>query len=431
MKLIGNRLTFVSDAATLSACNSGSEFKDGAKLATEYTYDANGNMTKDLNKEIDIQYNVLNLPDKVTFSDGSTISYLYGANGVKLRTIHKIGSTTTTTDYCGNVVYENGVAKRLLTEEGYVSLSDRKYQYYLKDHQGNNQVVTDQNGEVEETSYYYPFGGIFLSTGSDVQPYKYNDKELNTEKGLNWYDYGARQYDAVLGRWNTVDPMAEKMYQWSPYTYCFDNPIKHIDEDGNIPWVAGLVGRAIDYGFQVLGNRFERKSWTQSLTDVNVQSIIVSAGTSMTGVGLGNVVNKGIALTKVAQASTKVGTVIKVAGEMAVDATMSVASQAINNGDVNAETAVLDVAVGKAAGIVGDKMKTSYQKSETGRLLYRQADHANRVAGSNPRASRAKKASTTTLKAQNYGEDAKVATSTAVSTFGNNIIDWWKKTDNN
>ena len=76
-------------------------------------------------------------------------------------------------------------------------------------------------------------------------------------------------------------------------------------------------------------------------------------------------------------------------------------------------------------------MKTSYQKSETGRLLYRQADHANRVAGSNPRASRAKKASTTTLKAQNYGEDAKVATSTAVSTFGNNTIDWWKKTDNN
>lgn len=425
----------MDDTATTSAYNNGFEFKDGVKQANEYVYDANGNLTKDLNKGIsNITYNVLNLPTGVTFASGGFIQYGYTADGIKRRMMYKEADGSgnpVPTVYCGNVVYENGVAKRLLTEEGYVSLSDRKYQYYLKDHQGNNQVVTDQNGEVEETSYYYPFGGIFLSTGSDVQPYKYNDKELNTEKGLNWYDYGARQYDAVLGRWNTVDPMAEKMYQWSPYTYCFDNPIKHIDEDGNIPWVAGLVGRAIDYGFQVLGNRFERKSWTQSLTDVNVQSIIVSAGTSMTGVGLGNVVNKGIALTKVAQASTKVGTVIKVAGEMAVDATMSVASQAINNGDVNAETAVLDVAVGKAAGIVGDKMKTSYQKSETGRLLYRQADHANRVAGSNPRASRAKKASTTTLKAQNYGEDAKVATSTAVSTFGNNTIDWWKKTDNN
>ncbi len=421
----------VDDLVSSGAGNDETNFRDAVKQANEYTYDANGNLAKDLNKRIaGITCNCLYLPNIVIFSDGSTVTYIYSSDSTKLCTVPKIGSTITTTDYCGNVIYESCIAKLLLTGEGYISLNDDKYHYYQKDHQGNIRVVVDQSGNTEEVNNYYPFGGIFESTGN-VQTYKYNGKELDTEKGLNWYDYGARQYDAVLGRWNTVDPMAEKMYQWSPYTYCFDNPIKHIDEDGNIPWVAGLVGGAIDYGFQVLGNRFEGKSWTQSLTDVNVQSIIVSAGTSMTGVGLGNVVNKGIALTKVAQASTKVGTVIKVAGEMAVDATMSVASQAINNGDVNAETAVLDVAVGKAAGIVGDKMKTSYQKSETGRLLYRQADHANRVAGSNPRASRAKKASTATLKAQNYGEDAKVATSTAVSTFGNNTIDWWKKTDNN
>ena len=74
----------------------------------------------------------------VTFSDGSTIAYTYGADGTKLKTVHKTGSTTTTTDYCGNVVYENGVQKLLLTDEGYVTLSDSKYHYYLKDHQGNN-----------------------------------------------------------------------------------------------------------------------------------------------------------------------------------------------------------------------------------------------------------------------------------------------------
>ena len=69
-------------------------------------------MTKDLNKDItDIQYNYLNLPSKVTFKDGSTIAYTYALNGTKLRTVHKIGSTTTTTDYCGNAVYENGVQK--------------------------------------------------------------------------------------------------------------------------------------------------------------------------------------------------------------------------------------------------------------------------------------------------------------------------------
>ena len=99
----------------------------------EYNYDSNGNLTKDLNKGItNISYNCLNLPSVVTFSDGSTVTYTYAADGTKLKTVHKTGSTTTTTDYCGNVVYENGVQKLLLTDEGYVTLSDSKYHYYLK-----------------------------------------------------------------------------------------------------------------------------------------------------------------------------------------------------------------------------------------------------------------------------------------------------------
>lgn len=230
--LDGNRLNRVDDAVMGSAYNGGFEFRDGAKQANEYTYDANGNLTKDLNKNIlDIQYNCLNLPSKVTFGDESTITYTYAADGTKLRTVHTIGGIITTTDYCGNVVYENGVAKLLLTEVGYVTLSDNVYHYYVKDHQGNNRVVVDQNGSVEETNHYYPFGGIFAST-NNVQPYKYNGKELDTKKGLNWYDYGARHYDAVLGRFITVDPMAEKYYPLSPYTYCGNNPILFIDKSG-------------------------------------------------------------------------------------------------------------------------------------------------------------------------------------------------------
>ena len=156
----GNQLTRVDDAVATSAYNNGFEFKDGVKQANEYNYDSNGNLTKDLNKGIStITYNVLNLPNMVTFSDGSTIAYTYGADGTKLKTVHKTGSTTTTTDYCGNVVYENGVQKLLLTDEGYVTLSDNKYHYYLKDHQGNNRVVINQSGTVEETNHYYPFEG--------------------------------------------------------------------------------------------------------------------------------------------------------------------------------------------------------------------------------------------------------------------------------
>ena len=231
--LAGNLLNRVDDAAAASAYGGGFEFKDGVKQANEYTYDSNGNLTKDLNKGIStITYNVLNLPNMVTFSDGSTIAYTYGADGTKLKTVHKTGSTTTTTDYCGNVVYENGVQKLLLTDEGYVTLSDGKYHYYLKDHQGNNRVVINQSGTVEEANHYYPFGGVFASSGN-VQPYKYNGKEYDSKKGLNWYDYGARHYDAVLGRFTTNDRFAEKYYSMSPYQYGANSPVGNIDVNGD------------------------------------------------------------------------------------------------------------------------------------------------------------------------------------------------------
>jgi RHS repeat-associated protein len=152
--------------------------------------------------------------------------------------VHTISGTTTQKDYCGNVVYENGVQKILLTEEGYVDLtaSTPTYYYYLKDHQGNNRVVINSSGAVQETNHYYPFGGVFASTGN-VQPYKYNGKELDTKKGLNWYDYGARHYDAALGRWLVVDPLAEKYNATSVYVYCLNNPAKYVDPNGLSTWV--------------------------------------------------------------------------------------------------------------------------------------------------------------------------------------------------
>ena len=117
-----------------------------------------------MNKKIaGIQYNCLNLPDRIEFEDGSSISYLYDAAGTKLRVVHSIAGNTTTTDYCGNVIYENGTPKTLLTDAGFVSLNDNKYHYYLQDHQGNNRVVVSQDGAPEEVNHYYPFGGIFAS----------------------------------------------------------------------------------------------------------------------------------------------------------------------------------------------------------------------------------------------------------------------------
>lgn len=192
-------------------------------------------MNKNISK---IEYNCLNLPCKVTFGDGSTLAYFYAADGRKLRTVYKSGGTATTTDYCGKVIYEDNVRQLLLTEEGYVSLSDGKYRYYQQDHLGNVRLVlkhvTDSSATVEERNDYYPWGGLTADFGN-VQPYKYNGKELDTRKGLNWYDYGARMYDPAVGRFLTMDPKGDKLPQWSPYAYCYDSPVKHIDPDGEFP----------------------------------------------------------------------------------------------------------------------------------------------------------------------------------------------------
>ncbi|MBC6993170.1 RHS repeat-associated core domain-containing protein [Lewinella lacunae] len=74
-----------------------------------------------------------------------------------------------------------------------------------------------------------------LSAGGAGYPYQYNGKELNA--GVGWYDYGARWYDAGIGRWNGVDPLAGDYAAWSPYNYVLGNPLANIDPDGSSVYI--------------------------------------------------------------------------------------------------------------------------------------------------------------------------------------------------
>lgn len=109
------------------------------------------------------------------------------------------------------------------------------YSHNAQNHLGNNRVVADEGGTVEQIKHYYPYGGLMadICTGSDVQPYKYNGKELDRMHGLDTYDYGARQHNAATGRWQTMDRFCEKYYDISPYVYCADNPISYTDVNGD------------------------------------------------------------------------------------------------------------------------------------------------------------------------------------------------------
>ena len=195
-------------------------------------------MTRDNNKGISIDYNYLNLPQQITFDSGDEIHYLYTAEGQKLqkRIVEQAGSTSKT-EYFGGRIYESGQLKEIAHEEGRIlaTTTGFEYHYYLRDHLGNVRVEfkEDANGEatITQENHYYPFGmrfsgEVFANNDND---FRYNAKELQGDFGLDWYDYGARMYDASLGRFTTVDPWAEKYTFQSPYLYAYNNPIRYTD----------------------------------------------------------------------------------------------------------------------------------------------------------------------------------------------------------
>jgi len=201
----------------------------------DYAYDDNGNLAKDQNKNItQITYNHLNLPKKITFASGNTIVYIYNATGQKTEKIVTDNGVVTNTKYLNGFQYKNDVLDFFPTAEGYVKstpvYAGNSYRYIFNytDHLGNVRVSYARNAkntglEIMEENNYYPFGLKHQGYNTDnLQPnykYKYQGQERQDELGLNWDSFKYRNYDYAIGRFMSIDPLAEKYAYNSTYAF--------------------------------------------------------------------------------------------------------------------------------------------------------------------------------------------------------------------
>ena len=283
----GNQLKTANDTWSNSNLYGVKEYKDRGSNSEKFTYDANGNMIRDYDRNIvAIRYNYLNLPDTIQFGNGNQIINKYDATGQKLESNYftvlysvtvPIGETRRWTyeldvidmqgtAYIDNIEYRSDgcdyggyVITRVNNPEGYCNNYEPMYNYYRRDYQGNNrevwQAAYTSNNQLKAAStiqrtQYYPSGLPWREGLSPaVQPYKYNDKEFVEMHGFDTYDYGARGYYPAAGRFMTIDSLAEKYYSISPYAYCANNPVRYVDTDGK--WIVGTDGKPVVFSQEI------------------------------------------------------------------------------------------------------------------------------------------------------------------------------------
>lgn len=194
------------------------------------------------------------------------ISYIYTVTGSKVAMLKGMGVHSY---YAGGFVYKaNKTLDYILHAEGVIRATDATggqtlgVEYFLRDHLGNTRVVFNSSGAVLQTTDYYPFGKehtpLPISNGNR---YLYNGKEKQEFKlsssSLDWYDYGRRFYDPQLGRFTTLDPLAEKNHSQSGFVYAANNPIKYIDYMGlDSVQRASAVAMAKEYVQKNTGNTY-------------------------------------------------------------------------------------------------------------------------------------------------------------------------------
>ena len=223
-------------------------------------------------------------------------------------------------------------------------------QYPVRDYR----LVVNSSGTVVQSNHYYPFGMASADTpiaNQGLQPYKYNGKELDMMSGLNQYDYSARYYDPAIARFTTMDPMAEKYYNISPYAYCANNPVNAVDPDGR--------------DFQI---NFQRDK------DGNITGMIIQAKVYITGTNASE--DRAADLNKLAKDTYKSQTIngVKVSFDISYEYSKDITAADLGKGENlldfnNKETTTYD-----RSHVNGSKKGSVYQTGNTGEI-YSDADN--------------------------------------------------------
>ena len=315
---------------------------DTCTYSNEYSYNANGALDHDLNRDIDmILYDDLGNTRQIFYFDHEQIEYIYSADGTKLRAIYRPAASsalTDSTDYVGSLILKNGQPSMYMFDGGFVTFNSNgaigssRMHYYIRDYMGNNRMVVNRSGTTEQITHYYPYGGVIgdISTNESLQKYKFEGPrshqkeidnllarrrafrrgvELDRTFGLDIYDIHARQYFAMMPSWDRIDPLAEKSPGIRPYAYCEGDPINFGDFNGKdktdvaFGWIIGLVSNMIP------GLGHLRDSYTPSdFQDYNnglsnVDAVSFTVGTIFVADGIKNV-GEGVSITSTGAMAT-------------------------------------------------------------------------------------------------------------------------------
>ena len=193
----------------------------------------------------------------------SKIEYIYDATGVKLRkTVNGIN-----TDYAEGRAFRKGpvnhFCKGASPARGQIAYTNA------------NQNISTVDLEIVEENNYYPFGLKHKGYNGNItgrhHKYMFGGKELQDDvvggSSFEMYDFGARNYDASLGRWISVDPLSQFP---SPYNYTGNNPVNFIDPDGrysynwNTKKYENSNGEVVSWE-EVRANNFEEPSQPEDI----------------------------------------------------------------------------------------------------------------------------------------------------------------------